>query len=790
MVSLMAQPAPAKEWDKSLGGNDFDALYSARQTADGGYILGGTSYSIASGDKTEDVMGGSTPGVTNRQDYWVVKLDASGVKMWDKTFGGDSFDNFRALLQLPDGGYLIGGQSQSNASGNKTENSKGGPDFWIIRLDATGSKIWDKTVGSTGDDDLRSIQLTTDAGFILGGISSANAGGDKSENSKGEGDFWIIKINASGNKEWDKTIGGSGFDGLSSIQQIADGGYLVGGESYSNAGGDKTENSKGNSDFWLVKLDASGNKEWDKTIGGSGYDGLNSVYQTIDGGYVLGGTSSSSIGGDKSENPKGSFTGSRDFWIVKLDADRNKVWDRTIGTTGGIQGFTMNQTEDGGYILGTTAYSGAGNDKSEGSRGNADYWVVKLNADGHKEWDKTFGGTGYDFMTSAQQTTDGGYIFGGYSDSPVSGEKGGNSKGSYDYWIIKLEGESCPIPAVPVISQVSASVDPVQVNTTFAVTGTTTDNNLSAAIWNWGDGQTASGTISSSTINGTHTYTTPGVYTITLAVENTCGETIQNTYQYAVVYDPSAGFITGGGWINSPPGAYVPNPTLTGKANFGLVSKYKKGATVPEGNTQFEFKAGTLNFHSTSYEWLVIAGAKAQFKGKGTINGSGNYSFMLTAIDGQVNGGSGTDKFRIRIWDNTSTVYDNNIGSTEGTADNAVPSTTISGGAIMIQNGGNRNAREGIGNEYITPSDYIKLSNYPNPGNGKITFEFMLPQGGEYQLDLMDARGNRVQHLKHGTVQAGEYLRVPLEQGQMPKGLYITRLITAYGVKSVKLLVE
>ena len=156
----------------------------------------------------------------------------------------------------------------------------------------------------------------------------------------------------------------------------------------------------------------------------------------------------------------------------------------------------------------------------------------------------------------------------------------------------------------------------------------------------------------------------------------------ESVYEYVVVYDPAAGFVTGGGWIMSPAGAYTANPALTGKATFGFVAKYKKGATVPDGNTEFQFKAGNLNFKSTSYYWLVVAGARAQFKGIGTINGAGEYRFMLTAIDGQVSGGGGVDKFRIRIWDETSggLIYDNMSGSGE----NDDPTTALGGGSIVI----------------------------------------------------------------------------------------------------------
>ena len=137
-----------------------------------------------------------------------------------------------------------------------------------------------------------------------------------------------------------------------------------------------------------------------------------------------------------------------------------------------------------------------------------------------------------------------------------------------------------------------------------------------------------------------------------------------------VVYDPASGFVTGGGWINSPAGAYLADPTLAGKANFGFVSKYKRGANTPSGETQFQFKAGNLNFHSTEYEWLVVAGAKAKYKGTGTINGAGGYDFMLSAVDGQRPGGGGTDKFRIKIWDR--------VRAASCTTTSAVPPTTPS----------------------------------------------------------------------------------------------------------------
>ena len=163
------------------------------------------------------------------------------------------------------------------------------------------------------------------------------------------------------------------------------------------------------------------------------------------------------------------------------------------------------------------------------------------------------------------------------------------------------------------------------------------------------------------------------------------GSSNQSTFQYVVIYDPAAGFVTGGGWIDSPLGAYRPMPTLTGKANFGFVAKYQKGKSIPDGNTEFQFKAGGLNFKSTNYEWLVISGAKGQYKGYGTINGSGNYRFVLTIEDGKLKG-TGVDRFRIRIWGDgsdlggTGLVYDNQY--TDSALGDAT--TALGGGSVVI----------------------------------------------------------------------------------------------------------
>lgn len=231
------------------------------------------------------------------------------------------------------------------------------------------------------------------------------------------------------------------------------------------------------------------------------------------------------------------------------------------------------------------------------------------------------------------------------------------------------------------------------VGTEITFTASFSDPDISdthTAIWEWGDSFTSDGTVDESnrlgTVTDSHTYENPGVYTLKLTVaDNYYAEDIE-TYSYVVVYDPDGGFVTGGGWIWSPEGACqydVCTEDTTGKANFGFVSKYKRNATVPTGETEFNFKAGDLNFHSEIYHWLVVAGAKAMYKGDGTINNEGNYGFMLKAIDEDLTPSTDVDLFRIKIWDKDNSdaiVYDNQMGEDEDTD----LTTEIGGGNIKI----------------------------------------------------------------------------------------------------------
>ncbi len=243
----------------------------------------------------------------------------------------------------------------------------------------------------------------------------------------------------------------------------------------------------------------------------------------------------------------------------------------------------------------------------------------------------------------------------------------------------------------PAAGPITVPIGPQPINTMISVSSPFTDPgtlDTHTAVWGLGDGSISAGAVTeidgSGTVTGGLTYNMAGIFTPKVTVTDKDGGIgTAIVAGYVVVYDPSGGFVTGGGWINSPEGALIADPMLTGRANFGFVSKYQKGAIKPIGNTEFQFQAGNLNFHSSSYDWLVIAGQKAIYKGIGQINGgTEQYKFMLSAID---NGASG-DTFRIKITDmSDNPVYDNQVAGSK--ADDADPSTVIKGGNIVVHKG-------------------------------------------------------------------------------------------------------
>jgi hypothetical protein len=242
--------------------------------------------------------------------------------------------------------------------------------------------------------------------------------------------------------------------------------------------------------------------------------------------------------------------------------------------------------------------------------------------------------------------------------------------------------------APPEVGPILAPTAPVPVGTTVNASAPFTDPGVldtHTAVVEWGDGTSSNEMVAvhagSGTASGSHVYATPGVYTVTLTVTDDDGGSDAELYQYVVVYDPNGPSVRGRGAIISPAGGYVADPSLTGEAVFGFSSDYRRGATIPSGHTRFRFRLADFTFVSRDYDWLVVAGARAQFKGTGEVNGSGSFGFLLTAVDGDLPGGGGVDRFRIKIWDKATgkVVYDNGLGA----ADDVEPQA-LTDGSITI----------------------------------------------------------------------------------------------------------
>lgn len=320
-------------------------------------------------------------------------------------------------------------------------------------------------------------------------------------------------------------------------------------------------------------------------------------------------------------------------------------------------------------------------------------------------------------------------------------------------------------------------IDPNPVNTLIEANAVISDASFAEAYWNWGDGSSTTHSTLSEVFSASHVYSEAGVYRIELIVSDTCGNKDTALSEYIPVYDPSGGFVTGGGWIWSPAGAYSVDPALTGKASFGFVAKYKKGSNIPEGHTEFHFRAGNLNFNSTSYDAmrLIISGAKAQFKGVGTINGSGNYGFLVSAVDGELAGGSEWDKFRIKIWDldnDGAIVYDNNVDEYD---DNAEPATTISGGSIIIHKTKGKKSAE-IATAVHTSDQVFDLKVWPNPFVRELNFKFSSPGEVQGKLELFDVNGAKVVTLLNRTLRTDEMVDIQYVPVNMISGFYMYRL--------------
>lgn len=434
---------PNIQWQKTIGGSSNELFSSLIKTTDGGFFIGGSSESDISGEKTENSRGS--------YDYWVLKLEENGTTTWQKTYGGSDEDFLSFVEQTADGGYILGGTSKSDISGDKNEDSQGDEDYWVLKIDSSGNILWQNTIGGSGTDDLGSMVETDDGGYLLVGNSTSGISGDRTIPRDIFSDVWVVKLNSSGAIMWQNVYVSYGnAHEVSGLVKTNDGGYVITSSVILTLGF--------NDPFWVLKIDASGNQVWDRVIEGNFEDTNPKISTTNDGGYIVAATSNSDAFVDKTEN---SINGSYDFWILKLDENGTITWQNTIGGNSYDSVGSIFEYNDGGYLVSGSSNSNISGDKTENSLGSSDYWVIKLNTVGIIEWQNTIGGAAGDPGKGSIQMNDGNFIIGGHSNSNISGDKTENSRGDADFWIIK-HGETLGLEESSFNNAITLYPNPVQ----------------------------------------------------------------------------------------------------------------------------------------------------------------------------------------------------------------------------------------------------------------------------------------------------------------------------------------
>jgi uncharacterized delta-60 repeat protein len=305
-------------WQKAYGGADWDRAHSIRETSDGGFIVAGKTQSFGAGV----------------DDYWILKLNSDGTVAWQKTYGGTGTDIAYDVRETSDGGYIVAGETASYSSGSRGA--------WIVKLNSDGTVSWEKVFGGAGtvSDYARSIEETSDNGFIVAGdTSSFGAGND---------DYWLLKLKSDGTIAWQKAYGGTGNDNVYSIQELSSGGFIVAGKTQSfGAGSD---------DYWILKLQSDGTIDWQKSFGGTDSDYATSIIESSSGGFIVSGRTVSF--GNVAD----------DYWILKLNNDSSVAWQKTYDLGGSDLAWSIQESSDNGYVVAGV--------------GSHDYYVLKVQNDG------------------------------------------------------------------------------------------------------------------------------------------------------------------------------------------------------------------------------------------------------------------------------------------------------------------------------------------------------------------------------------------------------------------------
>jgi hypothetical protein len=446
-------------WQRTIGGSGIEERPQILETNDGGLLIGGTSNSNISGEKTENSRG--------ERDFWVLKLDENGVIEWQRTIGGSGDENLTTLLLLNDGGYIIGGTSDSPISGEKTENSRGLSDYWILQLDESGNITNQKTYGGEDGEGLQDIVQTDDGGYLLFGNSLSTISADRTIPRNGDRDFWVLKLNDDFTLDLQHSFGGTpGANGSSlsatTVELTNDGAYLMCGSYNPGSTGDC---------YFCVKSTPTGIIIWEKYYCGDLTDLMRNITPTTDGNFIIAGTSESNISGDKEEDSLGSF----DYWILKIDnSDGNILWQNTIGGESIEQPRTISETFDGKILICGESSSNISGDKTENSKGNSDYWILILNEFGIIEWQNTIGAFERDYRNFAIELSNGNIVISGQSESEASADKTENSRGEFDFWILTLDS-TLGLQASELFNNVTLFPNPVKNSLTLSAKNITLD---------------------------------------------------------------------------------------------------------------------------------------------------------------------------------------------------------------------------------------------------------------------------------------------------------------------------
>ncbi|MBU1936638.1 T9SS type A sorting domain-containing protein [bacterium] len=652
--------------------------------------------------------------------------------LWSQTYGGAGMDELHSVLQTSDGGYAVAGYTASSGAGMD--------DYWLIKTDADGNTIWNQTYGGSGTDDCYYFEQTSDGGYVLFGHTDSY--GSYPAN------YWIVRTNANGDSLWSRVYGLSNYDYCKAGHQTSDGGYIMAGFTNSIGSGDY--------DYWLLKLDSNGDSLWSHTYGGSDYDYCYSVWECTDGGYVLAGfTASFGAGMD-------------DFWLVKTNANGDSLWSQTYGGSGTDACFGVEQTPDGGYILfgytdsygpslanyyivktdanGTQLwdqvhgfsdydYGYTGRQTSDGGfimsgmtnsigSGDYDFWLLKMDSNGDSLWSRTFGGSAYDRCHSVQETSDRGYILGGRTDSYGAGGRDG--------WLVKTGPEYQNVGYVTLIQSgppdwayrlnwISGSLDHIVFTNFCESTIGSIGGDAAAVGWmamNYAD----------SIVFTTTTPLTSGTIDTFWLSHPYCSDIVNWTVGDSL------------GTVEGP----LPVELTTFQAFAGNQQVTMRWQTASEqDNDHFN-----LYRRRAGQESLTTI---AQIPGHGTTSEPHSYEYIDQAVQNGV-------------------TYEYQISDVDITGHETIHALVVS-------------ATPG---RDILPIEYALYQNYPNPFNPTTTIRYNVKEAGLVRLTIFDLLGREITTLMNGTVSAGSY-DVLWDASDLPSGIYLCRMEAEGYVQTQKL---